>query len=509
MQVDSPSIIPIPHYDDHRGALGIIEASKITGFDFSRVYYLYGSTQDKMGRGFHAHKELKQLLLCVQGSCIVTLEGKFGRNTYNLDQPRQGLLVPPATWREIQLSADAFLVVFASAEYSEADYIRDYEQFKQWLGQVMAINSVPYLTLDRFHEQNYLKINRAIASVIDSGNFIAGPFVEKFEREFATYCNAKHAIGCGNGLDALTLILHALDIKSGDEVIVPVNSFIATALAVERVGARSVFIDCADDYQLDVDQLEALITTKTKAIIPVHLYGIPANMNAIHAVAKLHNLFVIEDAAQAHGAKYQGARVGALATAAAFSFYPTKNLGAMGDAGAVVTNDDQLAVKIRLLANYGSSKKYQHEILGYNSRLDPMQAAVLSLKLNSLELRNAKRRELAALYMRELNIAGIQLPILRDETDLVPVWHVFPIRVLGAGKREALINYLASKKVSVNIHYPKTIAMQTPYLNYPNNCPNATKIATEILSLPLDAEHTVEEISYVIASIREFYAQQS
>lgn len=507
MQVDSPSIISIPHYDDHRGALGIIEASKITGFDFSRVYYLYGSTQDKMDRGFHAHKELKQLLLCVQGSCSVTLEGKFGRNTYQLQNARQALLVPSATWREIQLSSDAFLVVFASAEYSEADYIRDYEQFKVWLDKIQTISSVPYLTLDRFHDLNYLKINRSIASVIDSGNFIAGPFVEQFEREFAAYCNAKHAIGCGNGLDALTLILHALDIKSGDEVIVPVNSFIATALAVERVGATSVFVDCADDYQLNVDLLEKLITAKTKAIIPVHLYGIPANMDAINAVAKRHNLYVIEDAAQAHGAKYNGARVGGLATAAAFSFYPTKNLGAMGDAGAVVTNDEQLAAKIRLLANYGSSKKYQHEILGYNSRLDPMQAAILSLKLQSLEQRNARRRELAAIYMRELNIAGLVLPNMHADHEIEPVWHVFPIRVTGDGKREDLINYLASKNIGVNIHYPKTIAMQTPYLNYPNICPNATTISAEVLSLPLDAEHTVEEIAYVVKAIREFYVQ--
>lgn len=507
MQTDCPRIIAIPHHDDHRGALGIIEASKITGFDFSRVYYLYGSTQDKIARGFHAHKELKQLLLCVQGACTVNLEGKFGRETHHLQNPRQGLLIPPATWREVELSSDAFLVVFASEEYSEGDYIRDYDQFKDWLYKVQTINSVPYLTLDRFHELNYLKINRAIASVIDSGNFISGPYVEKFEQEFANYCNAKYAIGCGNGLDALTLILHALGITAGDEVIVPVNSFIATALAVERVGATSVFIDCDTDYQLNVKLLDGLITTKTKAIIPVHLYGIPANMDTINAIAMRYNLFVIEDAAQAHGAKYKGTTVGSLATASAFSFYPTKNLGALGDAGAVVTNDKLLATKIRLLANYGSSTKYQHEILGYNSRLDPMQAAVLSLKLQSLELRNAKRRALAAIYLQELNIDGIELPTLHKSIEIEPVWHVFPIRVMGSGKREALANYLVTKNIAVNIHYPKTIAEQTPYLTYPSNCPNAIQIASELLSLPLDAEHSPEEIAYVIQSIRDFYAQ--
>lgn len=505
MKFDQPCIIDVPHYDDHRGSLGILEASKVAGFNFLRVYYLYGSKHDKMERGFHAHKELKQLMLCVNGTCTIKLEGTFGHKSYSLNNPREALLVPAATWREVQLSNDAFLVVLSSAEYSEQDYIRDYAEFKEWLEKLQKVSFVPYLTLDRVHDIHYLEINNAIANVIDQGNFIGGEFVKNFECEFAEYCGTKYAIGCGNGLDALTLILHALNIGSGDEVIVPVNSFIATALAVERVGAKTVFIDCAQDYNLDVQLIENLITNKTKAIIAVHLYGMPAKMDEINHIAQKHNLYVIEDAAQAHGAIYKNHKIGSLSIAAGFSFYPTKNLGALGDAGAVVTNDIQLAEKIRLLSNYGSKEKYQHKILGYNSRLDPIQASVLSLKLKFLDARNARRRELAAIYLSNLRIPDIELPISAEDT--LPVWHVFPILVKDLEERKSLVAYLVANNIGTNIHYPKIIQQQDPYVNYEGHFPNASQLADRILSLPLDAEHTVQEISYVIQKIKEFYVK--
>lgn len=506
MNYVKPEIIPVPHFDDERGALGVIEASKITGFDIRRVYYLYGSGPQGSNRGFHAHKELKQLILCVGGSCTATLEGDYGRHTFTLDNAREGLIVPAGTWRELQLSNDAFIIVFSSEEFSEQDYIRDYAQFKEWLAKAQTVSSVPYLALDRCHEHLYLPINRAIADVVDSGNFIGGKYLEKFEQDFAAYCGAQYAVGCGNGLDALILILNALEIGAGDEVIVPVNSFVASALAVERVGAKSVLIDCDLTYNLNPELIEGLITAKTKAIIAVHLYGIPANMAAITAVAKKHNLYVIEDAAQAHGAKFGGKKIGSLSDAAAFSFYPTKNLGALGDAGAVVTNNKELAQKIRLLGNYGSTKKYHHECFGLNTRLDPIQAAVLSTKLPFLDEWNARRRELANIYMRELSGLENIVLISQDQLSNVdPVWHVFPVRVTGAGNREKLIEYLTANNIGVNIHYPKTIQQQQIYANYEGNFTVANNMASEILSLPLDPFHSEQEIEYVAAKIKEFY----
>ncbi|HSX20098.1 MAG TPA: DegT/DnrJ/EryC1/StrS family aminotransferase [Gammaproteobacteria bacterium] len=500
-----PELIPLPHFDDQRGALGVIEASQITGFDIRRVYYLYGSNSPDTERGFHAHKELKQLMLCVGGECTVTLEGSYGRFTYTLNNAREGLIIPAGTWREVQLSKESFLMVFSSAEYAEEDYIRDYAEFKKWLNNVQAINSVPYLTLDRCHEQLYLPINRAIADVIDGNIFIGGKHLEAFEKSFAEYCAAKHAVGCGNGLDALILILQALEIGPGDEVIVPVNSFIATALAVERVGARSVLVDCDNVFSLDVRHLEQVVTSKTKAIIPVHLYGIPADMDAVNAFAQKHNLYVIEDAAQAHGALYKGKKIGTLSNAAAFSFYPTKNLGAMGDAGCVVTNDETLAQKIRLLGNYGSTKKYYHETVGVNSRLDPMQAAVLQVKLAHLDNWNNQRKELANIYLQGLkNVAGLKMVDLTAYTERDPVWHVFPVLVQN-GQRAELMAYLSAHNIGTNIHYPKTINQQTPYAGYSGSFANAERIADEILSLPLDAYHTHAEIEFVISKIKSFF----
>lgn len=507
MNYTKPEIIQVPHFNDERGALGVIETSKITGFDIKRVYYLYGSSSKGSSRGFHAHKELKQLILCVNGECNIKLEDKYGAYSFNLNKATHGLIVPPGTWRELELSHDAFVIVFSSADYSEEDYIRDYNQFKNWLAKLSVVNSVPYIVLDRCHEQLYLEINKSITEVIDKGNFIGGDVVKKFENTFAKECNVSHAIGCGNGLDALMLILHALNIGPGDEVIVPVNSFIATALAVERVGAKSVFVDCNQyNYSLDVDSIEQLINPKTKAIIPVHLYGIPAPMDKVKAIADKYGLYVIEDAAQAHGSQYHGEKIGSFSDAAAFSFYPTKNLGAMGDAGAVVTNNAELANKIRLLGNYGSTKKYFHDCLGFNSRLDPIQAAVLMTKLPHLEAWNIRRRDLAKKYFDGLsNLPQIRLVEKYNLDDVEIVWHVFPIRVLGNRNRETLIEYLEQKNIGYNIHYPRTITQQPPYSNYAGNFPNAETIAQEIISLPLDPFHTDNEIEYVISNIKQFY----
>lgn len=499
-------LVDIPHRSDGRGALGIIEASAISGFDFRRVYYLYGTDTDKV-RGQHAHKKLRQVMVCLAGSVRVKLTDQNSNYEFVLDKPDKCLVIPAGCWRELdQFTPDAVVAVLASHEYDEADYIRDFGTFNDWLAQQRAQAKVPYVALDRMHHALELDIQRALSDTIASGQLIGGPLVTKFEQEFAAYCGAQHAIGCGNGLDALAMILEALGIGPGDEVLVQANSFIASALAVDMVGAKAVLVDCDPfTHGIAVQNLDQYVTPHTKAIMPVHLYGTPAEMDEINAFAAKHKLFVVEDAAQAHGARYKGKRIGALGTAAGFSFYPTKNLGALGDAGAVVTNDADLAEKIRMLGNYGSKVKYHHDTMGRNSRLDTIQAAVLSVKLPLLDQWNQKRRDLAKIY--EQHLADISQIILPRAPEVVePVWHIYAIRVLN-GQRDALNSFLNSKNVGTNIHYPVSINKQAVYADkYVDNLlPNSELLATEVLSLPLDPYHTDSEITRVARLICEFY----
>ena len=262
---------------------------------------------------------------------------------------------------------------------------------------------IPFLDLTAENAERREQLDAAYARVMDAGQFILGHECGTFEAEFAAYCGVRHCVGVANGLEALELILRGTDVGAGDEVIVPGNTFIATWLAVTRTGAKPVPVEPdAHTYNIDAGRIEAAITSRTKAIMPVHLYGQPADMDSVNSIARAHGLKVIEDAAQAHGARYKGERIGSLGDAAGFSFYPTKNLGALGDGGAILTNDTGLAERVRILRNYGSRTKYVHEVAGYNSRLDELQAAFLRVGLPGLDRRNARRREIAALYGREL-----------------------------------------------------------------------------------------------------------
>lgn len=501
-----PSLIHIPSIKDVRGSMGVIEASSLTKFDFQRVYYLYGNIDNK-DRGEHAHKQLRQFIVCVNGLVSIDIEDEQGMYSYKLDTADKGILIEPGCWRKLyNFSENAVVMVFSSHEYDEEDYIRDYVSFKNWISEKKQISSVPYIPMDRYNHALGFKIGRTIKDCMDQGRFIGGPIVTQFEEAFAEYCGAKYTVSCGNGLDALTMILRAMDIGVGDEVIVQANSFIASALAVDMVGARPVFVDCSpNDYGLDIAGIEGVITPSTKAIMPVHLYGIPADMDSIMTIAAEHNLFVIEDAAQAHGATWRGKRVGGIGHAAGFSFYPTKNLGALGDGGAVVTNDPDLAEKVRLLTNYGSKTKYHHEIKGQNSRLDSIQASILSMKLPYLDAWNQKRRDIAKIYYNGLaGLSQIALPKLREEQ--VSVWHVFPLRVLD-NKRDDLILYLSEKGIGTNIHYPIPINRQKAYLGGKVNVsmPESEQISLEEISLPLDPFHTNAEIEYVVSTIQDFY----
>jgi dTDP-4-amino-4,6-dideoxygalactose transaminase len=363
--------------------------------------------------------------------------------------------------------------------------------------------NVPLMDLRSEHIALREELVEAWDEILDKAAFIGGYLVEQFENSFASYCEVEHAIGVGNGTDALTLALRALEIGAGDEVIVPANSFVATAEAVVNVGATPVFVDVHPlTYNIDVDQIEHCLTARTKAIIPVHLYGQPADMDPILDVAEAFRLRVIEDASQAHGARYYGRRVGSMGHVACFSFYPAKNLGACGDAGGVVTDDAAIAEAIRKLRDHGGLKKYQHDVAGYNSRLDSLQAAVLQVKLRRLDLRNAARRAHAELYNRILS--GIEGIVTPHETDGIDsVYHLYVIRIEN-GSRDGLQQYLADRGIATGIHYPSPIHRTAAFAAYSTHCPVAERNADRILSLPMYPELDRERLEYVCSVVREY-----
>ncbi|VGO12166.1 dTDP-3-amino-3,4,6-trideoxy-alpha-D-glucose transaminase [Pontiella desulfatans] len=365
--------------------------------------------------------------------------------------------------------------------------------------------NVPFLDLKAASAEVADEVADVWQTIVEDSNFILGHQVEMFEKEFAAYCDCRHAIGVASGLDALKLILRAMDIGAGDEVVTVANSFIATALAVSSVGAQPVLVDMDDtDFLIDVQLLEAAITPRTKAIIPVHLYGQSAAMDPIMAVARQHGLKVIEDAAQAHGALYNGRKCGSLGDAAAFSFYPGKNLGAFGDGGAVTTNDDALAEKLLSLRNYGSPRRYHHELLGENSRLDTVQAAVLSAKLKHLDRWNAGRRRVVEQYAAGLSGVGdLRLPRSDD-----PAGHVHHLYVIRSARRDGLKAHLESQGIGCIIHYPIPIHLQEAYAFMDwkeGDFPAAEQAAKEILSLPIFPTMTEEQVGGVVDAVRAFF----
>ena len=364
---------------------------------------------------------------------------------------------------------------------------------------------IPFLDLKAPYLELKQELDVAIARVVSSGWFIGGPEVDQFEAEFATYCGATHAIGVANGLDALHLALRAMDVGPGDEVIVPSNTYIATWLAVSQCGATPVPVEPdARTYNIDPALIEAAITPATRVILPVHLYGQPADMDPILAIARKHGLRVLEDGAQAHGARYKGKRLGAQGDAVAWSFYPGKNLGAMGDGGAVTTNDAQLADRIRVLRNYGSRVKYVNEAQGYNSRLDPLQAAILRVKLEHLDEWNVRRSVIAACYHQGLDGCNLTLPHVPDWAE--PVWHLY---VVQHPQRDALHTALNDAGVSTLIHYPIPPHLQGAYADFgiiKGEFPIAERIHNKVLSLPISPHMTLEQAKQVIAACRDAQA---
>ncbi|WP_240098628.1 DegT/DnrJ/EryC1/StrS family aminotransferase [Thermomonas flagellata] len=363
------------------------------------------------------------------------------------------------------------------------------------------MKQVPFLDLKAPHQELQAELDAVWARVRDSGWYILGPEVEAFEQEYAEYCGVRHCVGVANGLDALHLALRAMDVGTGDEVIVPSNTYIATWLAVSQCGATPVPVEPDPaTHNLDPDRIEAALTPRTKVILPVHLYGQPADLDPILAIARRHGLRVLEDAAQAHGARYKDRRVGAHGDAVAWSFYPGKNLGALGDAGAVTTNDDTIADRLRVLRNYGSRVKYVNEVQGWNSRLDPLQAAILRVKLAHLDAWNARRVEIAALYLRELADCGVRLPQVPEWSQ--PVWHLFVIR---HPQRDGLQQRLAEAGVDTLIHYPIPPHRQQAYAaqGWPEAAfPIAEQLAGEVLSLPIGPHLSPDQAQQVVAAVR-------
>lgn len=357
---------------------------------------------------------------------------------------------------------------------------------------------IPFLDLAALNAEVGAELDAAMLRVRREGRYILGPETEMLEQEFASYCGVRHCVGVGNGLDALHLALRAADIGPGDEVIVPSHTFIATWLAVSACGATVVPVEPDErTFNIDANAIASAVTPRTRAVIPVHLYGHPADMDAINSLAARHRLFVLEDAAQAHGARYRGRRTGGLGHAAAFSFYPIKNMGALGDGGAVVTDDDQLAQRVRALRNYGSGERYLHPMQGYNSRLDEVQAACLRIKLGKLDAWNDRRREQARQYQSLLATCGLALPQSADWAE--PVWHQFVIR---SRHRDTLRMKLLDAGVETLIHYPRPPHLQGAYAGLgfgPGAFPLAESLAAEVLSLPIGWDFDIGAVVRAVA----------
>jgi dTDP-4-amino-4,6-dideoxygalactose transaminase len=361
--------------------------------------------------------------------------------------------------------------------------------------------TIPFLSLKATNQVYEEQIAKAIIEVVASGWYILGDRLSQFEENFAKYCGTKHCIGVANGLDALILLLKASDFPADSEVIVPANSYIATMLAVSNANLTPIPVEpFLDTYLIDYQAIEKNITSKTKAILVTHLYGKCCEMDEINSIAKAHNLKVFEDAAQAHGATYRGKRAGNLADGAGFSFYPSKNLGAMGDAGAITTNDDALAERVRALRNYGSSEKYVFDYQGYNSRLSEIQAAILQVKLPYLDSENEIRRNIAKRFLVEIDNDKITLP--DNNTVENDVWHLFVVRV---EERDNFRKYLSDNGIGTDIHYPLAPHKQLAYQQWQNlQLPITEKIHETVVSLPLNTTLTPEEISYIIQIVNKY-----
>ena len=493
-------LIELPIIRDRRGNLTFVEGAVHAPFDIRRVYYLYDVPGGESRAG-HAHREVRQLLIAVAGSFDVILDDGRTREVVTLNRSYIGLYIPRLVWREIR----EFLVGLRLPRPGVRAFRRS--RLHPGLRPVSrsvdrAQVTVPFLDLRAAIEEIRPELDEAWSRVRDSGRYILGDEVAAFESDFADYCGTRHCVGVANGLDALKLLLTALGIGTGDEVIVPAYTAVATWMAVTAMGGRPVGVDVErDSFNIDPRLVEAALTPRTKAIVAVHLFGRPADIDRLAEIAARHGLVLLEDAAQAHGARVGGRRVGSLARAAAFSFYPTKNLGAVGDGGAITTDDDDLADRVRLLRAYGWRERSVSEIFGLNSRLDELQAAFLRVRLRRLDDQNRRRRRLAGLYAEAL-VGLPDLVVPSDPVGADPVWHVYAVRITD---RPAAQSLLGTAGIGTLVHYEPLPHLTPAYRATgwgPGDLPVAESLAASELSLPMFPQLQEEAVLEVVAALR-------
>jgi dTDP-3-amino-3,4,6-trideoxy-alpha-D-glucose transaminase len=520
-------------------------------FEVKRVYWIHALSADEE-RGQHAHRDTQQLLIAMSGRILIRLNDGVRTHQYLLDSPTRGLWIPSGLWRDIAVLDDhSVLLSMASTHFDEADYIRDYGAFQVFAGDrrieklglskhsgdsndsangskarespidihrtdliqrnppvIIASPVAPpavisFLDLPSIVASDRDELIQTLTRVFDSGRFVMGPELEAFEQEFAAYCGTKYAVGVGNGLDALYLSLVALGIGTGDEVIVPAHTFVATWLAITRCGAIPIAVEPdANSCLVNAQAVAKKISPCTRAVVVVHLYGSIAGINDIKALCRQHGVPLIEDAAQAHGAVSGGVRAGNFGIVGCFSFYPSKNLGAFGDGGAIVTNDLALADSVRKLRNYGSKVRYQHEVEGINSRLDDIQAAFLRVRVRRLDTENRRRQIIAQMYLARLaNTAGLQLPVAGDDGS--HVWHLF---VVQTPLRDALQKYLLAQGCETLIHYPSPVYRFAPFVTFsPADESVADRVAARVLSLPMGPHLRDADVETVCQHIAAFF----
>lgn len=477
-------------------------------FPIKRVYTILNPKAGEP-RGCHAHHETEQILFCLKGKVKMILDDGFLKSEIWLTRSEDGILLPPLVWHEMQeMTPETVLLVLASKIYDPGDYIRSLDQFKKIVREKkLTPTAIKFNDFKAEYKLRGTEYEEDISRVLSSGWYVLGNEVKQFESELAGYLGVKQVVGVANGLEALQIALMAKGVGQGGEVITTPLSAMATTLAILAVGAKPVFVDTTDQGLLNLDLVEKQITQKTKAILPVHLYGQSENCDELLRICQKYKLFLIEDACQAHGTQIGGKMAGSFGDAGCFSFYPTKNLGALGDGGAIATNDDELAAKCRMIRDYGQEKKYLHCESGLNSRLDELQAAVLRTKLKYLDTDNARRREMAEIYRENLlKIKGVEMIGL-------PTWenNNFHLVVIKVKNRDGLQDYLSTKGIATLVHYPLTIPDQPLFKGKYKSAdlPVARKLVKEILSLPCHSFMTNDQAITVCEKINEFLNQET
>lgn len=506
-------ILQLPRHEDPNGSLTEVENTGAFPFEVKRVFYLYDVPAGSE-RGGHSHRDAHEMIVAVSGAFSVTVTDGKDKKTYRLDRPYQALYIEPGIWRTLDdFSASSVCLVLTSEKYSEQDYVRSFDDFLEYTkskrgGHVPV--KYPFLDLKKTNEPYFKPLKEVAARVIESGYYIGGAEVEALEQEMAAVAGTPYAVGVSNGLDALRLIFRAYielgRLSPGDEVIVPADTYIASILAVTDNGLKPVFVEPSiNTYNLDTALIEQAITTRTRAILPVHLYGRLCWDETLRDLAQKHGLIVVEDVAQAIGATswiaglYGSSRAGGLGDAGAFSFYPTKNVGALGDAGCVATHDQQLADAVRALRNYGSDRQYHNIYAGWNCRLDPMQAALLRVKLPFVDQENAHRTYVARAYDLFIHNSRVAKPQFGSGDN---VWHQYVVRV---DDRDAFRKYLLDNGVETAVHYPLAPHRQPCYQEYADlHLPIADEIARTVVSLPINSGVSVNDARAIAKIINRY-----